>query len=417
MDRGFELAQWGTSSKAVLMSLPGVATSTRNMDLEDLPVERTLGLILDFNQDAFLIRTKAPNNGNTKRELLSTLSSSFDPLGFLVPVLFPAKLILQRVCRDGIAWDDAPDDATIKQWKAWVDGLSSLQPLAIPRCYTLDDPIAVDLHTFADALELGFGAVTYLRFVHERNIELAFVMAKSRVSPQKFVSIPRLELCAALLAVRLHAIVKKELRFPIRHSIFWSDSTTTLSWISSKHCKFHIYVANRVGEVLESTEPSQWKYVPTALNPADDCTRGLDSAELNIRHRFLAGPSFLLEEEETWPLFPGEMPQVEEDDPEVRWIGSTQLATSEPVSEFIENSSRCYKLLRVVAYILRFVHNTRFNDCRKTGELTALEIRDAKLCVIRIAQLKAYEIHNLNRGRQIPNSSNIISLNPQFDNS
>ena len=51
MDRGFELAKWGSSSKAVLMSLPGVTTSTRNMDLEDLPVERTLGLILDFNQD------------------------------------------------------------------------------------------------------------------------------------------------------------------------------------------------------------------------------------------------------------------------------------------------------------------------------------------------------------------------------
>ena len=256
------------------------------------------------------------------------------------------------------------------------------------------------------------GSTVYRPFNH-----LPFLDAT--VSPQKFVSIPRLELCAALLAVRLHAIVKKELRFPIRHSIFWSDSTTTLSCISSKQCKFQIYVANRVGQVLESTEPSQWKYVPTALNPTDDCTRGLDSAELNIRHRFLAGPSFLLEETETWPLFPGEMPQVEENDPEVRWIGSTQLATSEPVSEFIENSSRCYKLLRVVAYILRFVHNTRFNDCQKTGELTALEIRDAKLCVIRIAQLKANEdeIHDLNRGRQIPNSSNIISLNPQFDNS
>ena len=89
--------------------------------------------------------------------------------------------------------------------------------------------------------------VAYLGFTYDRSTELAFVMAKSRVSPKIFVH-PRLELCAALLAV-LHAIVKKELRFPIRHSVFWSDSTATLSWISLKHCKFHVCVANRVGAI------------------------------------------------------------------------------------------------------------------------------------------------------------------------
>ena len=86
-------------------------------------------------------------------------------------------------------------------------------------------------------------------------------MAKSRVAPQKSVSIPHMELRAALLGVRLHDTVNKELRLPIRRSTFWSDSTSTLSWISSKRCKFHVYVANRVGEILETIEPSQWMYV------------------------------------------------------------------------------------------------------------------------------------------------------------
>ena len=180
-------------------------------------------------------------------------------------------------------------------------------------------------------------------------------MTKSRVSPQKFVSIPSLELCAALLAVRFHSIVKKELRLPVRRSIFWSDSTTTLSWISSGHCKFNIYVANRVGEIRDSTEPAQWKYVPTALNPADDCTRGLTATELNLQHRFLAGLAFLLEGEKTWPLYPGEILPVDEGDPENRWIGATQLRTGGPISVLIEKSSRCFKLLRIVAYVLRFI--------------------------------------------------------------
>ena len=140
-----------------------------------------------------------------------------------------------------------------------MESLSYLKPLIIPRCYSSDtsQPTAIDLHVFGDASEPGFGAVAYLRFIYSDSVRIAFVMAKSRVSPQQFVSIPRLELCAALLGVRLHEIVKRELRLPIRRSVFWSDSTTYLSWISSKNCKCHIYVANRVGEILESTEPAQ----------------------------------------------------------------------------------------------------------------------------------------------------------------
>ena len=158
--------------------------------------------------------------------------------------------------------------------------------------------------------------------------------------------------------------IERTLDLVLQWSIFWADSTTTLNWISSKRCKFHVYVANRVGEILETTEPSQWKYVPTALNPADDCTRGLNVAEINTKHRYLAGPAFLLESEETWPTFPTELPPIDENNPKVRLVGAVQLSADGPVSALIEKSSRCQHLLRVVAYVLRFVHKTRSKTTR-----------------------------------------------------
>ena len=127
--------------------------------------------------------------------------------------------------------------------------------------------------------------------------------------------------------------IERTLDLVLQWSIFWADSTTTLNWISSKRCKFHVYVANRVGEILETTEPSQWKYVPTALNPADDCTRGLDVSEISSQNPYLAGPAFLLESEETWPPFSIKLSSIDEN-------GAVQLSTNDPVSAFIGRSSR-----------------------------------------------------------------------------
>ena len=101
---------------------------------------------------------------------------------------------------------------------------------------------------------------------------------------------------------------------------------------------------------------------------------------------------------------------------EVRWVGAVQVSADGTVSAFVEKSSCCQHLLRVVAYMLRFVHNTRSKTARKSGELTAAEVQNSRLCVIRIALRAAFndEIHDLERGREIPSSSPIISLNPKL---
>jgi hypothetical protein len=305
---GFKLGQWGSSSKVVLASVPGALLSnpSLNLDLDELPTERTLGLKWNCQRDAFEMTTQVDPKSSTKRSLLRAVSSIFHPLGFLTPVVLTARVILQDLWRGKIDWDDAIPTQLRERWLKWADTLRNLESISIPRCYrrSIDSSISVQLHTFSDASKVGFGAVVYLRLETEGGVEVAFVIAKSRVAPLRLLTIPRLELSGAVLACRLAATVKNELRIKVDKSLFWTYSTTVLRWINSRSCRFHTFVANRIGEILEKTQENQWRHVPTKINPADDCSRGVDASELSADHRWFAGPEFLTRPSVEWPQFP-----------------------------------------------------------------------------------------------------------------
>ena len=126
-------------------------------------------------------------------------------------------------------------------------------------------------------------------------IEVAFVIAKTRVAPLRQLSIPCLELQAALLAVRLADIIKKELTLRTSKTVLWSDSKTVLLYILNESRRFHTFVANRVAKIQDSTQPAQRWFVPGRLNPADDCKRGLRASEMTSDCRWVTGPTFLCE--------------------------------------------------------------------------------------------------------------------------
>ncbi|XP_067024040.1 uncharacterized protein [Acropora muricata] len=415
---GFRLTKWSSSSREVLSRIPSheLACPTLNLDLENLPMERTLGMKWNTESHCLCFSVRLGQSVLTKRGVQSRVSSVFDPLGVLSPYLFLAKSLIQTLWRKRKHVDEPLDPGDLVVWEKWSADLSSLQEFQLPRWTSIDKPsdALVQLHHFGDASEKGFGAVCYIRYTFpDGRIHVSFVIAKNRVAPLKQLSIPRLELQAALLAARLADTVKRELDLHISDTIFSSDSKTVLSYISNESRRFHTFVANIVSEIQDSSESSQWRYVPTHLNPADDCTRGLHASEITRKCRWITGPSFLRQTEDTWPK---EIAPLLEDDIEVKktvWTGLLEEnGNSIPVPA---KFSSWIRYRRVVAWILRFVQNTRLH--RNERILTSLkvrEIRQAEEVLIKRAQSESFpeDIEYLKSKKGLPSRSRLLPLRP-----
>ena len=149
------------------------------------------------------------------------------------------------------------------------------------------------MHVFCDASTKAYSAVAYWRFCNAvGKYHTAFVIAKSRVAPVNSLTIPRLELQAAVIACRLAKFIEEEHSYKILKRYFWSDSITVLRWIRSDPKDFKIFVLHRLGEINELSNIDEWKWVPSELNPADDRTRWVTNT-LEENSRWFIGPRFL----------------------------------------------------------------------------------------------------------------------------
>ncbi|TWW67283.1 hypothetical protein D4764_02G0003240 [Takifugu flavidus] len=160
---------------------------------------------------------------------------------------------------------------------------------------------AYNLHVFCDASEQAYGSVAYLTTESLDHKHVSFVMARSRVAPKRQISMPRLELCAALAGAQLAALILKELTVSISSTSLWMDSTMVLNWLRSESCRFKVFVGTRVSEIQELTQNHEWRYVDSPSNPADDVTRGKTVAELILPNRWIEGPVFLRQSSKHWP--------------------------------------------------------------------------------------------------------------------
>ncbi|XP_064643619.1 uncharacterized protein LOC135497715 [Lineus longissimus] len=284
-ERGFRLHKFVSNDRWVLDAVP---TSERGKNIQhldlrqdELPLERTLGMEWHVKSDCFRFSVNLKDKPLTSRGILSTVSSIFDPLGLVSPVLLQGKMILQDLCHQKADWDDPIPDKIRMRWGKWRMELMTLKELQIPRCLksmNFGTIQKAELHSFADASEYAYGQCSYLKLVDESGqVETALVMSKARVAPVKVVMIPRLELTAAVTCVKVGTFLNRELKIEDLELRYYTDSTVVLGYISNETKKFHIFVANRTQHIRDVSSPQQWSHVNTTENPADIASRGSDA--------------------------------------------------------------------------------------------------------------------------------------------
>ena len=208
------------------------------------------------------------------------MSSVYDPLGFGALFLLKGKQILQKLCEQGLKWDEELSKETAVEWIKWKDKLLDLESVHMKRCFILPTFGKVKdciLHYFSDVCKKGYGQITYLRALDESGkVHRSLVMGKARVAPLKYITISRMELVAATLSVKISVMLRKEFQLPITREIFWIDSEADLGYIRNQSRKFKVFVANRVEIIQKNSCDSQWFHVNTKVNPANYCSRGIN---------------------------------------------------------------------------------------------------------------------------------------------
>ncbi|XP_045777393.1 uncharacterized protein LOC123875556 isoform X2 [Maniola jurtina] len=409
---GMPLRKW-KSNNSLLMTDESKQSSV-DLNIGALECSKTLGLYWNnlLDQFYFQINCNIPTEA-TKRSILSVISQIFDPMGLLTPCTVTMKIMLQKLWLHKLSWDEKLPLDLYKHWVETAKRLPILNDLRINRRVVIDDHEFIDLHIFSDASQLAYGSCVYVRSINDRGeVLVSLLLAKSRVSPLKPTTIPRLELCGALASVRLYEKVTKSLRVKVRKTFVWTDSMIVLGWLKMLPIKLQPFVRNRVAEILEVSGKAAWRHVPTDLNPADLISRGLDPALMQACSLWWSGPEFLKQDENQWPSNPEynnskSLPETKE---------VTLHTNVEPTQSLIDFSrfSNFSRLNRAIAYALKFINKCKKQTCDEF--LTSSDLQNALNLIIKISQMESFsEYQLLKNDKKLPKNSTLNKFNVFLD--
>eukprot|EP00057_Strongylocentrotus_purpuratus_P004826 XP_003729535.1 PREDICTED: uncharacterized protein LOC100892047 [Strongylocentrotus purpuratus] len=386
---GFKVKGWTSSTQ-----LKGAGGDEMEKTLmESLAEEKVLGVFWDRKRDEFSYRVKVEkflDKELTKRIILGQVSRIFDPIGYTAPFVIRAKIGLQKMWEAGYDWDAVlPEECQI-EWKRFFQEMEELKEVTFERCLTPKDVVGKPLLCiFSDASMHAFGACAYLRWeTEDGDYKTRFVAAKSRVAPLKPLTVPRLELQAAVLASRLYKTIVEQLTMEIDDVILFTDSMIALSWVRSKARNFKTFIATRVGEIQSNTDPSKWRHISGVDNIADVLSRGLKASEL--KGSWQHGSDFLQQSRSDWPeevKVLTNLPDVEKERRHEKTVLAVGLSCD--LIDY-ERFSSWRKLVRVATLVLKFVKKLkarRGNQEKETSKgMTPPELEEGERYIIRDVQ-------------------------------
>lgn len=380
---------------------------------------KTLGILWNQSTDTFTYSLNCSISQRTisKRTILAITARLYDPLGLLAPIIVVAKLLIQELWQLKLTWDETVPMEIYSRWTNLTNKLHLVNKICIPRHCLLSDYNYVELHAFADASQRAYGACIYVRsFSDTREAQVTLLAAKSRVAPLKSITLPRLELCAAVLAAQLMHKFKQILGIAIDKEFFWSDSIITLCWLKGDPTRWKTFVANRVAEIQRLSDPTDWRHVSSTENPADLISRGVTPDNLIASNKWWNGPSWL-----------GQHTSIFIDDfsydsvtqiPDSKTIIQTCNVNIAETNLSLTNCSSLLKLKRVIAYCLRFKHNCLAKqEDRRYGPLAVEELHVAFKRLILLEQRKSFylELTDLQKNGSVHPKSKLLSLTPFLD--
>ncbi|XP_044754989.1 uncharacterized protein LOC123317724 [Coccinella septempunctata] len=389
---GFELRKWATNHLPLLDGVPAdhcrESSSTDPLLLDREPGLKILGLGWNPSSDHFFYSVRSTSTAITKRTVLSQMAKIFDPLGWLTPVTFYAKIFFRQLCLLHLEWDQPLSNEVQRPWLQFQSQLPTLSELHIPRFIPDVSSSTHRLVGFCDASESGYAAVVYLRtFASSGHCQVSLLAAKSKIAPCKAITLPRLELCGAhLLAKLMHHLSTRVLQHLGAECMAFCDSSVALSWIRGESHRWKTFVGNRVAEIQDLIPSDCWRHVVSEDNPADCASRGLMPADIHHHPLWWRGPHWLSFDSSLWPFSSVDSSQTDRVDEEAKPISALMLAAIFDEPTMIDRFSSYLRLKRVTAFCRRFIMNTRGTSFPRSGFLSSVELQEAEACLIRLVQ-------------------------------
>ena len=335
--------------------------------------QRVLGINWRVSSDQIVysfdeLASQAQDLEPTKRNVVSLIGRFYDPLGFIAPIVVRYKVFMQTLCEAKIGWDETVPEPLLDQWKKLVASLTESKTMTISRCYLdgVNDVVSsYQLCGYCDASLSAYAAVVYLLIETEERAHKKFVVAKTRVSPLKKQSVPRLELLSTVLLARLMATVKTSLSSELEISTChcFTDSQVALGWIRNEEKSWKPFVQNRVAEIRSLMPVKCWKHIPGIENPADIPSRGAAPLDLFLNKLWRNGPEFPLENavvgkfsEDCISLPPECIEELRVNEKRsIQFLLASETA-EKGVQNLINvhNFSDVNRLIRVLSYVLEF---------------------------------------------------------------